>query len=365
MDFITDLPTSDGFDSIFVVLDRLSKMGHFFPCNKSIDAKETSRLYLDNIYRHHGLPDSIISDRGPQFISKFWKSLHGLLGTDIDLSSAFHPETNGQSERSNQEIERYLRIYTDYQQDDWVRLHSTAEFSFNNTQSASTGMTPFFANFGYHPRADALPKRERSDVPAATDLVNELDDLRTLLKLELERAQAVQVADANVHRQPAPNFEIGQKVWLLRKNIKTTRPSEKLDHKRLGPFEIIGQINRVAFRLKLQKSMKIHDVFHVSLLEPYHVDSNSDRKQPPPPPVSVDNEDEFEVEQILDSRYRHNQLQYFVDWKGYGVDERSWEPVSNVKNSLDLVKDFHARYPDKPGPGGRDARPKRRGNVGS
>ena len=116
MDFITDLPSSNSYDSIFVVVDRFTKMAHFVPCTKSISGKETAKLFMDNIYRYHGLPKDIISDRGTQFVSRFWRNLFKILKVDIKLSSAFHPQTDGQTERVNQVLEQYLRCTINYQQ---------------------------------------------------------------------------------------------------------------------------------------------------------------------------------------------------------------------------------------------------------
>jgi len=118
MDFITDLPTVRAKNSILVVVDRLTKMAHFTPCSKSITAEETAQLILDGIVQLHGLPEEIVSDIGPQFASKFWRRLFKLLGVDIRLSSAFHPETYGQTERTNQTFEQYLRCTVNYQHDD-------------------------------------------------------------------------------------------------------------------------------------------------------------------------------------------------------------------------------------------------------
>jgi transposase InsO family protein len=152
MDFITYLPTVKAKNSILVVVDRLTKMAHFTPCSKSITAKETAQLILDGIVQLHGLPEEIVFDRGPQFASKFWRRLFELLKVDIRLSSAFHPETNGQTERTNQTLEQYLRCIVNYQQDDWLDLLSQVEFAYNNTTHASTGINPFFANYDFHPK---------------------------------------------------------------------------------------------------------------------------------------------------------------------------------------------------------------------
>ena len=151
-----------------------------------------------------------------------------------------------------------------------------------------------------------------------------------------------------MHRLPTPAFKVGDKVWLLRRYIKTTRPSDKLDFKRLGPFPIQSQVNPVAFKLKLPPSFRIHPVFHVSLLEPYHGDSSPDRRQPPPPPVEIDGVPEFEVKQILDSKVIRKRLFYLVDWEGYDPSERSWEPAEHLTHALDSIKTFHTKYPSKP-----------------
>ncbi len=152
MGFITDLPIVKAKNSILVVVDYLTKMAHFTPCSKSITLEETTQSILDEIVRVHGLPEEIVSDRGPQFTSKFWRRLFELLGVDIRLSSAFHLETNGQTERTNQTLEQYLRCTVSYQQDNWLALLSQAKFTYNNTAHASTGISLFFANYGFHPR---------------------------------------------------------------------------------------------------------------------------------------------------------------------------------------------------------------------
>jgi transposase InsO family protein len=211
MDFITDLPLSNGFDSILVVVDRFTKMAHFIACNKAILAKETADHILQQVIKLHGLPKDIISDRGPQFASKFWARLFELLGTKINLSTAFHPQTDGQTERTNQTLEQYLRCTVDYQQDNWSKLLYTAEFAYNNSLHASTGQTPFFSNYGYHPRMNAsLPLQ--STIPAAEDITNQLQDVQKVLKRTLEEAQKNSKKFADKKRQAHPKFKIGDKV---------------------------------------------------------------------------------------------------------------------------------------------------------
>lgn len=157
MDFIVKLPESGSADSILVVVDRLTKMSHFIPCRETTDAPELAELFLHNIFRLHGLPRDIVSDRGSAFVSKFWRNLLKRLNIDTKLSTAFHPETDGQTERVNQCLEQYLRCYVSFQQDDWIRWIPLAEFQYNNCISTSTQSSPFYSNYGFHPRLDIAP----------------------------------------------------------------------------------------------------------------------------------------------------------------------------------------------------------------
>jgi hypothetical protein len=196
MDFITDLPTVKAKNSILIVVDRFTKMAHFTPCSKSITAKETVQSILDEIVRLHGLPEEIVSDKGPQFTSKFWRCLFKLLGVDIRLSSAFHPETDGQTERTNQTLEQYLRCTVSYQQDDWLTLLSQAEFAYNNTTHASTGISPFFANYGFHPKF-SLEIPGDSVNPSAEERAMRLGQVQQNLMVELKLTQEWQKKQAD------------------------------------------------------------------------------------------------------------------------------------------------------------------------
>ena len=155
---------------------------------------------------------------------------------------------------------------------------------------------------------------------------------------------------ANRKRRPAPDFVPGQKVWLMRRHISTKRPSSKLDVRRLGPFPIIEPVGTSAFRLDLPRSMQIHPVFHVSLLEPHVANTFPGRVVAPPPPLDVDGLPEFEVHKILDSKFHRRKLHYFVDWVGYNISERSWEPAINLLNAQLEIDAFHLKFPFKPRP---------------
>src|SRR5690606_7078324 len=220
MDFIVKLPNSEGFDAIYVVVDRLTKMAHFIPTTSDVDAEGTARLFRDNIFRLHGLPRSLVSDRGTQFVNRFTKDLCKLLHIKQKLSTAYHPETDGQTERINQVLEQYLRGYCSYLQDDWIDWLTMAEFTYNNTISAGVGnVTPFFANYGYHPRFDYFPAEDAPLLDKVTDVQERLTQLEAFLKTEMKWSQARYAEQANKHQSSPPVYNTGDTVWVLKRNI--------------------------------------------------------------------------------------------------------------------------------------------------
>lgn len=208
-------------------------------------------------------------------------------------------------------------------------------------------MTPFYANQGYHPIFDPSIVRE-SKVPSVTNRINDLKTILEDLKANLQEAQIDYKKHADKSRLPTPELQPGDLVFLNRKNIKTKRPTRKFDSKNLGPFKIKEKINEVAFKLHLPPTMKIHPVFHVSLLEPRSKDTFSNQRQEAPQPIEIDGENHYEVEEILDSRIHRGSLQYLVHWLGYEEADRSWEPLSNLNGCEESIEEFHKLYPDKP-----------------
>ena len=165
----------------------------------------------------------------------------------------------------------------------------------------------------------------------------------------MEKAKEKYRYFADKNQKIHPDFKCGDKVWLQKKHISTSRPSNKLDFRKIGPFTIIKKINSVAYKLNLPPSMKIHPVFHVSLLEPYYPNQFPNRTQPAPPPITINDQEAFSIKAILDSKYVRNKLMYLVDWEGYTAEEQSWEPAENI-DAPDLIQQFHTKYPSKPGP---------------
>ncbi|KAH0603597.1 uncharacterized protein H6S33_007256, partial [Morchella sextelata] len=340
MDFVTGLPESEGYDAIMVVVDRLTKMRHLLPCNTTVNSEDVTQLYLRNIWKLHGLPTHVTSGRGTQFTDKFWKALCKHLDIEARMSTAFHPQTDGQTERLNAVMEQYLRGYVSYQQDDWVKWLPMAEFSANNQVSASTKATPFFANYGFHPRFTVTIKSLDRTPPSlnAKDFASKMKELHEYLRSIIRTTQDQQEQAVKTKRTPTPRYDIGDVVFVSAKNIRTTRNSRKLDWKKLGLFPVKEIISPYAYRVDLPRSMKMHPVFHVSLLDSAANDRVPGQIQPPPPPVIVEQEEEYAVEEILDSRETRN-----------GYTDPTWEPAAYHDNTA-AVNIFHTHYPDKPGP---------------
>lgn len=357
VDFVTDLPLSEGCMNIMVVVDRLTKYRYLIPC-ASITAPAMAQLFYRHVWVHRGLPTTIVSDRGTQFVSAFWDELCKQLKIDARLSTAFHPETDGQTENANAVMEQVLRAYTNYQQDDWVTWLPTAQFEANNTTSESTRVSPFLANSGQHPRmgfeppSDMLrPLYQSVQVADANKMVAKIRDLTEFVREELLWAQALQQEHANRNRTPAPAYAAGDRVWLNAKNIRTNRQSKKLDWKNLGPFTVAHMVSSHAYRLNLPESMKIHPVFHVSLLRPAAPESDylPGQHNPPPDPIVVDEELEYIIESVERIRYNKKRriYEYLTRWTGY--DELSWEPAESLRKT-EAVGRFHTRYPTEPNP---------------
>ena len=310
-------------------------------------AKELAKIFLEQIFRLHGLPSVIISDRGPQFAAKFWRKFCEILDIDVRLSSAYHPQTDGQTERMNQTLEQYLRCLLSTLSSDWVSCLHIAEFAYNSQKHSSTGSSPFFCVTGSNPRnlpIDLSPLAD-SSVPAVTEHVQQLARIHQVTLENLTKTKLKTKIQADKHRTKEPPYVPGALVWLSTKNIQL-EGSRKLQPRYIGPFEIDKVLNPVSVRLKLPQDLAIHPTFHVSLIKPF---VEGTRPEPPPPPIHVDSHSEFEVSKILDSKRVNGKLYYLVDWKGYGPDDRSWEPFTNL-HSPRLLRLFHRLHPLKPKP---------------
>src|SRR6266478_3685184 len=348
-DLIVELPDSGGNDSILVVCCRHSKQAHFIPCTGELNSLGLATLYRDHIWKLHGLPDTIISDRGSQFTSKMMQGLNQLLGIKTKLSTAYHPETDGQTERINQELEQYLRIFVNHRQDDWKDWLSLAKFSYNNRVHSATHQTPFFVNTGQHPRMGFEPIR-RSKVEAAEKFAERMKEIHKETASTLRKAADDMKRYADQQQGNAPKFKEGDLVWLDASDIKQNRPARKLSDKQLGPYSITKIINPNAYELKLPRSFRIHNRFNVSKLRRYYPPAIPNQKAVPPLPIEVEGEKEYDVEEVIDSRMYRNKLQYLIKWEGYTVENNTWEPPENLKNAKKAVDAYHQRHPNAPRP---------------
>lgn len=360
MDLITGLPiTRTGqHDAIVVFVDKLSKMVHYAPCTTTVDAPALAKIFFREVVRLHGVPDIIISDRDPRFTSHFWAALWKELGTKLKMSTAYHPQTDGQTENANRTLENTLRSYVSYHQDDWDERLTAAEIAVNNSNHSSTGFTPYYLNSGQHPRLPLTDIGDTDNVPAVQSLLRGLRDDFVRAEQRLLAAQRTQAQHANTKRRHL-QFSVGDQVWLSTAHLNVGDRARKLTPKYTGPFVIEEVKSPVTYKLKLPPSLsRIHNVFHSSQLKPYYVDDGQYLGRPRisrPPPEIIDGEEEWGVERILDHRTRRvgrgTVVEYLVKWLGYPDSDNSWVPSGDVHASA-LVEEYqrHRREQSQPPP---------------
>jgi transposase InsO family protein len=356
MDFITGLPDSQGYDSVLIVVDRLTKMAIYLPTTKKVTSEELARLYVKHVFSKHGIPKTIVSDRGTQFDSAFWREFTKILGADSRYSTAYHPQTDGQTERVNQELESYLRSYISFLQDDWVDYLPMAEFARNNSVNSTTKVTPFFANHGYHPRFDVNVPEEVGTSPAGFECAETLAMVHEFVRKEVARAQERMAKYYNDRHSEPPRFKVGDMVMLKSKNISTIRPSPKLDSKHYGPFKIEAKISDYAYKLKLPKTMKIHDVFHIDLLEPAPRRTRFTDRIPRVPDPETPVDPDYEVDAVVATDWIKKgprskpHLEVLLKWKGYegAVNEFTWEKLEEGKID-EVLREYYKNNPKAAG----------------
>lgn len=342
MDFITGLPESQGHDALLVIVDHDCTKGIILaPCKTTIGAIGTARLIFEHVVRRFGLPKRIISDRGPQFASRTFKALFAKVGVKTSLSTAYHPQTDGQTERANQEIETYLRIYCSRQPEKWADHLTEIEFCHNNREQSAIKESPFYVMMGYHPTTWPDDRDRDDHIPSVSERITALSDIRSEASAALELARNQMAERSRAHYQA---FEVDELVWLDSRNIATL-DSPKFKQKRLGPFRVAKRHGKINYELELPDDWSIHPVFHASLLSKAHTTQAHGESHSKPPPETIDNEEEWEVEAILNKRRRSGKDEYLVAWKGYPDTENEWVQEEDLEHAQDVLSEYKRKHP--------------------
>ncbi|MCQ8063987.1 hypothetical protein NP303_24795, partial [Salmonella enterica] len=339
MDFIVGLPTtSKGYDSIWVIVDRLTKSAHFIPVKTTYPVSTYAKLYIARIVSLHGVPKTIISDRGSQFVSRFWEQLQKDMGTTLIRSSAYHPQTGGQTERVNQILEDMLRACVLTFSKLWDECLPLAEFSYNNSYQASIKMAPFEALYGRRCRTPLNWSGVGERTHLGSDLVMETEEKVRKIRKHLEIAQSRQKSYSDKRRRSL-EFSAGDFVYLKvspMKGVQRFGIKGKLAPRYIGPYEILEQKGPVAYKLSLPDQLaSIHDVFHVSQLKkclrvPEEILEDPDIELEP------DLTYEEKPIKILDQKTRDTRTRsitfYKVQWKNHTPDEATWEKAEDLES---------------------------------
>ncbi|KAF1333397.1 Retrovirus polyprotein, partial [Globisporangium splendens] len=327
--------TKHGNDAIMVIVDRLTKRSKFMLTKSTASAEDTAILFTKHYVKDHGIPKSTVSDRDTKFTSKFWTELMKSLGTKHNLSSAFRPQTDGQTERTNRLIEDYLRGVVNPSQNDWDEYLSLAEFAYNRRVHSAIGMSPFEADLGYNPY---MPDDVARD-PQFTNLVKSAKDFvlkqEAFLKMTQDAMSEAQERmkhyyDRNRNHQ---EFQIGDEVLLNGKNLdirhKGFAQTTKLAPRYIGPYKIIRKVHKDSYELLLPKGLKLHPVFHTSLLKPYQKDDK--RTQEVRKVILADGSEGQLVKTVIGHRKRKSHMQYKIWWLGETKEPATWVPIDNLK----------------------------------
>jgi len=344
-DFITKLPLAQGYDSILVVVDRLTKMVHFIPTMEKTLAEGLARLFRDNMWKLHGLPESIISDKGPQFAAGLMRELNKMLGIKSKLLTVFHSQTDGQMERVNQELEQYLRMFINHRQEQWPEWLGTAEFAYNNKVYSSTRMSPFKANYGQDPRI-GFEGRKKGRYAGAEKFIEKIKEIQEEAKAALGKAQADMKKYADKKRSDVEEYKVGDLVMLSTKDLKyqmVGRRTEKLTERFVSPYKVREIISLNTVKLELPSTVKIHLVVNVSRIRRY-IEQVEEQKKEQLAPVIIEGEEEWEVERILNKRRVRGKDKYLVCWKGFTVESDTWKGRENLENAKEAIEEFEKEY---------------------
>ena len=340
MDFIVGLPqTIEGYDGILVFVDKLTKLVHLAPVSMAgLTSATLATVFLREIFRHHGIPEHIISDRDTRMVSDFWKEVLGRLGSYCKFSTAFHPQTDGQTERFNRSLEEVIRHFICPDMTNWADLLPMAEFAMNSHHHEGTKEVPFILNYGRQPARPidlALGTASKEGRMLAEELHRAWRQARELLQ-EVN----IKMKEREDPKKRDYMFMEGEKVWLSSKNWSWKFGTRKLCPKWLGPFEIKAACGPAAYRLRLPDQwIRVHPVFHVSLLKPF---KEGTRYEAPTPTSMKDGVPCWELQEILSHRPRRSGggQEYLVAWKGFGPEYYSYLSEAQLDQAQDLLREY-------------------------
>jgi hypothetical protein len=342
IDFVGPLPLSKNrdseYDEIVMIIDRLTSMVHLVPGRQDYKARDMAELIFAEVYRLHGLPKSIVSDRDTLFTSAFWTHLHDLIGVELKMSSAYHPQTDGSTERANRTAIQMLRQCVRPDQKDWALKLPVIEFAINSARSETTGYAPFFLNSGRMPRSLIWNKPDANEYPGVRIFAQKMQNAVTAAHDSIIEARAKQTRSANRHRRPAP-FVKGDLVYISTKNMSVAKGrARKLVPKYIGPYRILEDFGNSSFRIDLPANLKsrgLHNVFHASLLR-IHA-PNDDRLFPGRLDVQLDvlggTEGEWLVDRIRSHTGQGANAWFEVLWKSGDV---TWLPHLQITKTAAL-----------------------------
>jgi len=328
MNFIIDLPDSSEYNAILTIICRLSKERHYISCitnDEGITVEKTAEMLIQWVYQTHDLPSFIVSDRDSQFNSILWKSLCKRLSISLRLFIVYHSQIDNQSERVNQNVKRYLWFFCLYMQNDWFKWLLMIEFVDNNVLFSVIFLIFFFINKSFHScmsfDSDIIEyesTRERLQIDRTKNISEQMNKILTFAREALTKTRKQMMNQANKHRKKI-NYKIESKMFLNERNIITARSFKKLDDKMLNSFINLDLIDS-SYKLKLSESMHVHDVFHLDLLRSAVNDFLPGQKNEPSGSIVVNDEDEWKIDDILNSRRYWRRLQYRVKWNDYDND---------------------------------------------
>jgi len=317
-------------------------MTHFVATIEGTSAEGLTRLFQNNVWKLHGLPENMILDQGPQFAAELTKELNQMLGIETKLFTAFHPQTDGQTEWMNQELEQYLRLFVEHRQKDWPEWLTSAEFAVNNKTHTATKMSPFMANYGRELRMGG-DIRKKGKVESATEFVERMKKVHKEAGTALKKTQEEMKRYADRNRREIEKWKKRDKVLLSTKYLVfKERLVLKLTERYVGPYAIEEIISTNAVKLRLSSSMRIHLVVNVSRIVQYREQGKGQKKEEGKP-VEVEGIKEWKVEKILNKKKIRGIEKYLVQWKEFTVEGDTWERKESLKNTGEALEEFEGR----------------------